>query len=103
MSNAKVEVPAALRRPHRFVAATRQAANGLKPDETGRLDVGRRPGVVYLHASREQLRRSLLIAQAVVAEAGRRGWESRSVEKSYNHRAACAIVVRGHSYPFEIS
>jgi hypothetical protein len=98
----EIAVPPELRRPHPVVSATREAAKGLKPDESGRLDVGRRPGVIYLHVSREQLRRSLLIAQAVVAEAGRRGWEIRSVEKSYNHRAGCAVVIRGHSYPFEI-
>jgi hypothetical protein len=45
----------------------------------------------------------LLIAQALIAEAERRGWEVKPVEKSYNHRGGCAIVVRGHSYPFEIS
>ena len=57
MREAAVPVRDALRRPHRFVAATRDAAKGMKPDESGRLDVGRQPGVVYLHVSREQLRR----------------------------------------------
>lgn len=44
----------------------------------------------------------MLIAQALIAEAERRGWEAKPVEKSYSHRAGCAIVIRGHSYPFEI-
>jgi hypothetical protein len=101
--SSSIGVPETLRRPHRFVAATREASVGVKSDESGRLDVGRRPGVVYLHVSREQLRRALLIAQAVVAEAERRGWEVKPIEKSYNHRAGCAVVVRGHSYPFEIT
>jgi hypothetical protein len=39
----------------------------------------------------------------VIAEAARRGWEVKPVDKSYNHRAGCAIAIRGHSYPFEIS
>jgi hypothetical protein len=103
MSVATVPVPAELRRPHPFVSATREAVKGRKPDESGRLDIGRRPGVVYLHVSREQIRRALLIAQGLIAEAERRGWEIKPIEKSYNHRAGCAIVIRGHSYPFEIS
>lgn len=102
MATATVPVPAELRRPHPFVSATREAAKGRKPDESGRLDVGRRAGVVYLHVSRDQLRRALLIAQAVVAEAERRGWDVKPIEKSYNHRAGCAIVNRDHSYAFEI-
>jgi hypothetical protein len=99
---AVVPVPAALRRPAAFIRATDNAAKGLKPDESGRLDIGRRAGVVYLHVSREQLRRALLIAHALITEAGRRGWDVRPVEKGYSHRAGCAIVIRGHSYPFEI-
>ena len=56
----------------------------------------------YLHVSREQLRRALLIGQALVAEAERRGYEIQPIEKSYNHRAGIALVVRGHAYAFEI-
>jgi hypothetical protein len=44
----------------------------------------------------------LLIAQAVIVEAERRGWEVKPIDKSHNHRAGCAIKVRGHNYPFEI-
>jgi hypothetical protein len=84
------------------IAAARQAASGLKPDESGRLDVGRRPGVMYMHVSRDQLRRALLIGQSVVAEAERRGFEIGPIEKSYSHRAGVAISVRGHPYAVEI-
>jgi hypothetical protein len=58
--------------------------------------------VLYLHVSREQRRRALLIGQALVAEAERRGYEIQPIEKSYNHRAGIALVVRGHAYAFEI-
>jgi hypothetical protein len=44
----------------------------------------------------------LLIGQALVAEAERRGYEIHPIEKSYNHRAGIALVVRGHAYAFEI-
>jgi hypothetical protein len=98
-----ISVPSDLRRAHRFIVATRDAASGLRPDESGRLDIGRRPGVMYLHVSREQLRRALLVAQAVVAESERRGWLIAPIDKSYNHRAGIAINIRGHLYAFEVT
>jgi hypothetical protein len=101
-SPGEIQVPTELRRPHPVVAATRDAASGLKPDETARLDVGRRPGVLYLHVSRAQLRRALLIANAILAEAERRGYTVEGVNKAYDHRAGIAINVRGHAYAFEI-
>jgi hypothetical protein len=55
-----------------------------------------------LYVSREQLRRAVLIGQALVAEAERRGYEIHAIKKSYNHRAGIALVVRGHAYAFEI-
>jgi len=58
--------------------------------------------VLYLHVSREQRRRALLIGQALVAEAERRGYEIHPIEKSYNHRPGIALVVRGHASAFEI-
>jgi hypothetical protein len=43
-----------------------------------------------------------LIGQTLVAEAERRGYEIHPIEKSYNHRAGIALVVRGHACAFEI-
>lgn len=103
VSEQHISVPTELRRSHRFVIATRAAAKGVKPDDSGRLDIGRRPGVIHLRVSRELLRRALLIVEALVAEALRRGYSVEAIEKSYNHRAGCALAVRGHKYPFEIS
>ena len=97
-----IQVPSELRRPHPVIAATRDAAHLLKPDESGRLDVGRRSGVLYLHVSRGQLRRALLIGNAVLTEAERRGYRVEGVNKAHDHRAGVAINVRGHAYALEI-
>jgi hypothetical protein len=98
-----VPVPEALRRPHSLVAATRDAFSGIKPDETGRLQLRPRAGVAYLHVSRDQLRRALLILQAILAEAERRAWEAEPAEGGYGDKAGIGIKLRGHLYPVWIS
>jgi hypothetical protein len=102
-SRQRVSISERLRRPHRFVAATKDAAVGVKADEDGRLRIGGTPGVVYLRVSREQLRRALLILDGLFKELERRGHtvveESHS---SYDHHAGVAISIREHRYPVEL-
>src|SRR5437879_6373965 len=76
-----VTVPERLVRPHPFVAATRDAAGGLKVGEDGRLRIGGREGIVYVVVSREQLQRALRILEALLKEAERRGYELRGIQK----------------------
>ena len=51
-SNDAIPVPQQLRWPHRLVAATRDAATGLRPGEDGRLRIGPKLGVFNVVASR---------------------------------------------------
>lgn len=103
MADAEIAVPDALRRPHRFVIVTREGFRGVKPDETGRLQLRARAGVAYLHVSRDQLRRALLILQAIVAEAERRGWEIKPDDGGYGDKAGVGIRLRGHTYTVSIT
>jgi hypothetical protein len=98
VAGTEIAVPEALRRPHRLVVATRDAFSGVKPDETGRLQLRPRAGAAYLHVSRDELRRALLILQAIVAEAERRGWEVKPAEGGYGDKAGIGIRLRGHTY-----
>jgi hypothetical protein len=100
---AEIPVPNALRRPHHFVAATRDAAKGLKPRDDGRLEVGPRPGVVHLLVSREHLHRALLILQAIFKEAERHGYEVKATRRDQGETPGVGIVVRGHAYPLYIA
>jgi hypothetical protein len=96
--SAEIAVPEALRRPHRVVTVTREGFSGVRPDETGRLAIPARAGVAYLHVSRDQLRRALLILQAILAEAERRGWQVKPTEGGYGDKAGVGIKLRGHTY-----
>lgn len=98
-----MSVPTALRSPHRFVTATRDAFAGVKADETGRLQVRARAGVAYLCISRDQLRRALLILQAIFAEAERRGWEVKADDGGYGEKAGIGVRLRGHTYTVSIT
>lgn len=80
-SGPKVVVPTELRRPHRHVAATRNAVKGLKPGTDGRIDTGRRSGVFRLQLARDNVRRALLLLHALAREAEARGMEVKAVEK----------------------
>jgi hypothetical protein len=98
-----VTVPGDLRGAHRLVTATREAAVGRRADEDGRITIGPRAGVVHMVLSRDLLRRALLIAQAVIREAERRGWEVSSDQGRGGHGAVgVSVVVGGHAYPIEI-
>jgi hypothetical protein len=60
--------------------------------------------VVRLVVSRDQVHRALLVLQGLFAEAERRGFEVRAVEKvKCDAKAGVAIVVREHAYPVEIT
>jgi hypothetical protein len=101
---ARISIPTELRRPHRLVAATRDAAVRLKPREDGRLEVGPRKGVAHLVVTRGELRRALLVLHAIAAEAIGSGYEIAAVDKDgYGHRAGVAVVIRDHAYTVEIS
>jgi hypothetical protein len=99
-----IPIPSELRRPHPFITATRQAASGQRPHDDGRLGIGGREGVIWMTVTREQLRRALLVAQAIFKEAERRGYSIEAVKKSsYGHHAGVAVVIRGHAYAIEIA
>jgi hypothetical protein len=103
MAEPTIPIPSELRRPHRFVSATRQAATGRKPQEDGRIRVGG-TGVVRLTVTRDQLRRALLVCDAIFKEAERRGYTIEAVERSgYGDKPGVAIVVRGHRYTIELT
>src|SRR4051812_5426399 len=93
-----VAVPKRLARPHEFVVATRCAAASRKPGEDGRLTLGPESGVVRTTVSRAQLRRALLLLQALFAEAERRGYDVVAIDRSYGDPAGVAISVRGYAY-----
>lgn len=61
-----VRLPARLGRPHPIVAATRDIA---RPGADGWIDTTRRPGVVHLRVTRQNLTRVLRIAHAIFREA----------------------------------
>jgi hypothetical protein len=103
VADTEIAVPEALRRPHHIVTLTREAFRGIKPDETGRLPIPARAGVAYLHVSRDQLRRALLILHAIFAEAERRGWEIKPDEGGYGDKAGVGIRLRGHTYTVSIT
>ncbi len=99
-----IPIPSELRRPHPLVTATRQAATKERPNEDGRISVGGSEGVIWLTVSREQLRRALLVAQAIFNEAKRRGYDVEPVKgRGYGHHSGVGVVIRGHAYPIEIT
>jgi len=101
--SAEVQVPPTLRRPHRFVATTRDAARGARTDEQGRLQLGGAEDVARIVVSRPQFHRALLILQALFAEAERRGFDVKVAKDSWNKAGFVAIIIRGHAYPVGIS
>jgi hypothetical protein len=104
MAEPTIPISVELRRPHPFITATRQAASGLRPLEDGRVSVGGKQGVIWMTVTREQLRRALLVAQAIFKEAERRGYSVEAIKKnSYGHHAGVAVVIRGHAYAIEIT
>ena len=102
-SNDAIPVPQQLRRPHWLVAATRDAATGIRPWDDGRLRIGPKPGVFHVVASRPLLRRALRIIQAICAESERRGWEMQKLQDArYGQRPGAAVVIRRQAYPVEV-
>jgi len=99
-----IPVPRRLSRPHPIVRATSDGTVGRRADADGRLTIGPRKGVIYTRVSRLLLGRALRIAQGLISEANRRGWDVAPVEKSaYGYRAGAAIVIGSHSYRIEIA
>lgn len=104
MVEGTIPIPTELRRPHRFITATRKAASGRRPREDGRLRIGAAEGIVYMTVTREALRRALLVAQAIFKEAERRGYAVEAIaNEGYGRHAGVAVVIRGHSYSIEIT
>ncbi len=99
----EVTVPASLKGAHPFVLATRDAGAQRIPDSDGRLWIGPRAGLVYMTLSRRTLPRALRIAQAVLREATRRGWDVVPYPNhTYGARPGVAVKIRGHVYPVAI-
>ena len=82
----ELQVPDNLRSPHPVVRTTRDAAKGLRPDDSGRISIGPRAGFIFLRVSRDQLHRSLRIANALLSESERRQFKTVMVEREYNMR-----------------
>jgi hypothetical protein len=96
-------IPEDLRGAHRFIRSTRAAASGLKSGKNGLLEIGRTPGVIYMHVSRAQLQRALLLAHGMIIGAIKRGWEVVPyTERGYGRRPGVAIAVGEQRYPIEI-
>jgi hypothetical protein len=103
MPSKPIPVPARLSHPHSVIRAARDALATAQPSDDGRISVAPRPGMPRILTSRAQQNRALRIAQAVIVEAERRGYEVVDVEKSYNHKAGIGIAINGHDYPIEIT
>ena len=72
-----VVVAERLVRPHPLVVKTRDVAKTVKPDESGRLDLG--GGVAArLHVSRDVLPRALRLLDALCKAAALRGWRTEA-------------------------
>jgi hypothetical protein len=96
-----IPVPAQLRGAHPFVQATKAAIVGSKRLPDGRLDVGREPGLIYMKLSRPLAHRALRLAQALLAEAQRRGYQVVAVQKGF-HRAGIGILIEDEADPIEL-
>jgi hypothetical protein len=101
MANETVRIPDQLRRLNPLVHATRLAADGCRAGEDGRLRVGPQEGVVRLVVSRAQVRRALLVAQAVVLESERRGFRVEATGGRFAPPGV-SIVVGAGTYLVEI-
>jgi hypothetical protein len=86
-----IGIPERLMRPHRYFVATREVAQGLKPESDYRLRLGPRRGIAHRRASRKELGRALRILQAIFTEAERRGHAVRAAESGYE-RSSRRIV-----------
>lgn len=82
---------------------TQAAADGLRPDETGRINVGGREGVARLVVSRAQLRHALLLLAGLLREAERCGHEVNVHKGGYGEKPGVAIVVRENAVGLKIS
>lgn len=85
-------------RPHPIIAATRDQA---KPSSDGWVDTMRAPGVLHLRVARSSLRRVLLVAQSLVAEAQRRG--HRVERGTGDRRCEGGLCIAVDGYPFEVT
>ncbi len=101
-SDTRIAVPKQLRNPQPAIGASRKAATTTRRDDTGRLRIGPQPGLMHCIVTRPLLGRALRIGQALITEAQRRGWEIAPFPGAYEQHAGIAMVVRGHTYPFEI-
>lgn len=103
VAEATIPIPTQLRRPHPFVTATREAAAKTQRNGDGRLSVGGKEGVIWMTVSRDQLRRALLVAQAIFDESQRRSYDVQPVKgQGYGHHSGVGVVIRGHAYTIEI-
>jgi hypothetical protein len=99
----KFVLPKDLRGADTLVIATREAANGLRADSDGRLQIGPEEGVAHLVLSRPLLRRALRVLHGLTRESTKRGWSVVSYPgKRRDTRPGIAIEIRGHSYPIEV-
>jgi hypothetical protein len=104
MADSQVQIPLTLRGQHLSVRVTQNAVSRAARREDGRLDVGRREGIVHIVVSREQVRSALLLLHAVFGEAERRGYSVVPTKhESYGPPAGVAIEVRGHRYAVEVT
>jgi hypothetical protein len=79
----RLMLPLDLRGAHPLVAATRDAAAGVRPDADGQLRIGPRRGIANMHVSRSVLRRALLILHGLTSAALMRGMGGRCVPRGW--------------------
>src|SRR4051812_18321711 len=100
---ASIPIPTRLTRPRAAGRGAQDAAGGLRASEDRRVVIGPRRGVLHVVVSRPLLRRALLIAEAVFAEAERRGWSVAPFDgRGHGSGPGVAVVIRGHAYPVEM-
>jgi hypothetical protein len=88
-----IPVPERLTKPHPVLDLTRREAHAAKD---GWIDTRHQAGMLHLRIHKQSLRRVLLLAQALVTEADRRGY-AVGIEPGYGCPGGLAITIDGTS------
>lgn len=98
---ATIRVPTRLpRQLHPIVAATRDIA---RPGPDGWVDTMRRPGVIHLRLTRQNLNRALRIGQAIFREATRRGHRVEATGSSRGCSAGACLAIGGQRFELTLA
>ena len=98
---ATIRVPRRLpRQLHPIVAATRDAA---RPGPDGWVDTMRRPGVIHLRVTRQNLNRALRIGHAILREATGRGHRVEVTGGSRGCSAGACVAIGGQRFELTLA